>query len=91
MRNLLGRCLLIAFGAAAADQKMPVDADIPAYRPSTDALSADLNVVGGSSMKATMQAWIQAFSKMYPNVKFRLTAKGSSTAAAPLVSCPRSM
>ena len=76
--------LFLGFAAALQGQEIRVEAGTPSYQRQSPP-AADLNVVGASAMKKTMEVWADAFSKMYPQVHFQLTHKGSSTAAAPLV------
>jgi phosphate transport system substrate-binding protein len=80
-------CLLatIGFSGMLRGQETLVEPDTPAYEPEPTLPPAEFNVVGASAMKKTMEVWTAAFTNMYPQVRFRLTHKGSSTAAAPLV------
>src|SRR5579862_2599276 len=82
--RILSLSIILGFAGVLHGQTVRVEAGIPSYKRAQPP-AAELNVVGASAMKKTMEAWAEAFTNMYPQVKFHLTHKGSSTAAAPLV------
>lgn len=53
--------------------------DFPVYKK-VDGLSGSLNSIGSDTLINMMTYWGEAFSKMYPNVKVSIEAKGSATA-----------
>lgn len=56
-----------------------VDARTSSYKPVED-LSGNLMSVGTDTMEAVMKMWIEDFTKLYPEVKINMEAKGSLTA-----------
>jgi phosphate transport system substrate-binding protein len=84
LSRTLSLLAILGFAGALHGQEIRVEAGTPSYRPEQPP-PAEINVVGASAMKKTMEVWTDAFTKMYPQVRFHLTHKGSSTAAAPLV------
>lgn len=85
LRILLVVLAISGFAVGTNAQQVQVDPDVAPYKRLNTPLSGEVTVFGASAMKKTMESWAEAFTKLYPNVKFQLTHKGSSTAAAPLV------
>jgi phosphate transport system substrate-binding protein len=85
MTRILGLLVVLGIAARLEAQQVQTDPRIPAYEPRRAALAGEYNVIGAVALKAPMELWTEAFSRLYPNVRFHLTQKGSSTAAAPLV------
>jgi len=77
--------LLPLLAQAVSAQQIEVDASMPSYKPTGANLTGELNIVGAVAMKKAIEIWTQEFNKLYPNIHFHLNLRGSSTAAAPLV------
>jgi phosphate transport system substrate-binding protein len=85
MRKSFLPFFVLSLAVAVSAQQIEADPATPSYNPTGSNLSGDLNVVGAVAMKKAMEIWTQEFNNRYPKVHFQLTLKGSSTAAAPLV------
>ena len=85
MKKIFLSFSVLFLAAAVSAQQIEVDPGMPFYKPTGGNLTGDLNVVGAVAMKKAMEIWTQEFNRLYPNVQFHLTLRGSSTAAAPLV------
>jgi phosphate transport system substrate-binding protein len=72
--------LTLATGAYALD----VDPQLPAYRP-VPVGSAQIKSVGSDTLGDLMRLWADEFTKLNPNVKIDIDAKGSSTAPSALL------
>ena len=62
-----------------------VDASLPSYR-AVAGISGQLKSVGSDTLDHEMNLWAEGFKSKYPNVKFEVEGKGSSTAVPALLS-----
>ncbi|MDD7985520.1 PstS family phosphate ABC transporter substrate-binding protein [Lentisphaera marina] len=73
----------IAFTAAAITMATAtastVDKNLKEYQP-VSSLSGKINSVGSDTLNNMMALWSESFQRKYPNVKFEVEGKGSSTA-----------
>jgi phosphate transport system substrate-binding protein len=63
-------------GAIQAQEK--ADLALPEYK-TVAGVSGPLTSIGSDTMKLPMTAWTEAFTKLYPDVKAKIEAKGSAT------------
>lgn len=75
---------LVLAAAVASAQTVNVDPSIPSYHR-TSGVSGNINSVGSDTMNNLMTFWVEAFAKVYPNVKAQVEGKGSSTAPPALI------
>jgi phosphate transport system substrate-binding protein len=76
---------LVGVGALAWGEPVKVDAKIPPYDKSKDAVSGKIRSVGSDTMNNLMAFWTEAFKKQYPNVEVEVEGKGSGTAPPALI------
>ncbi|MBE7491876.1 MAG: phosphate ABC transporter substrate-binding protein [Planctomycetes bacterium] len=81
----------VAFTAGptmAADDKKEggakVDAAIESYKP-VAGVSGNISSIGSDTLNNLMTLWSEGFRKHYPNVKFAVEGKGSTTAVPALI------
>lgn len=74
----------------AADEKKAeeggtkVDSTIESYKPSAG-VSGNISSIGSDTLNNLMTLWSEGFRKHYPNVKFAVEGKGSTTAVPALI------
>jgi phosphate transport system substrate-binding protein len=69
----------IGFGQSAARADTGVDAAIKPYAK-VSGVEGNLNSIGSDTLNNLMTYWVEAFAKLYPNVKIQVEGKGSATA-----------
>jgi phosphate transport system substrate-binding protein len=78
---------LVGVGAVGFAQPVKVDAKIPPYEKSKDAVSGKIRSVGSDTMNNLLALWTkEGFKKLYPNVEVEVEGKGSGTAPPALIS-----
>ena len=63
-----------------------VDSNLPVYTKVSGGLSGTINSVGSDTLNNLMDLWSKEFQLIYPNVRFQIEGKGSSTAPPALIS-----
>lgn len=79
--SLLVAVLLVGAGGTV----LAVDPELPSYQP-VSGVSGTIISVGSDTMNNMMALWAEGFRKFYPNVRFEIEGKGSSTAPPALIS-----
>ena len=72
--------LVAAFTFAGLQAHATVDANLPAYKKTTDNVSGNLSSVGSDTLANLMTFWSEEFKRLYPSVNMQIQAAGSSTA-----------
>lgn len=79
-RPLVALCVLLTCSVtSAAQNRAPVDEDLPRYVKVTG-ISGTLSSVGSDTLANLMTRWAEEFRRLYPNVNLQIQAAGSSTA-----------
>lgn len=59
--------------------------DLPSYEPGSVKISGSLKAVGSDTMRVIMERWVEAFTKLHPEIAVELENKGSATAPPALL------
>jgi phosphate transport system substrate-binding protein len=69
----------LAAGGQSAYAEEAVDSAIKGYQK-VSGVDGSLNSIGSDTLNNLMTYWVEAFNKLYPNVKIQVEGKGSATA-----------
>src|SRR5690606_2267921 len=75
---------LVAAGAGYAQERLPVDLNLPAYQPQSG-VEGTVSSVGSDTLNNLMALWSEGFRTYYPSVQMEIEGKGSSTAPPALI------
>src|SRR5690606_9159796 len=76
--------VLVAAGAGYAQERLPVDLNLPAYQPQSG-VEGTVSSVGSDTLNNLMALWSEGFRTYYPSVQMEIEGKGSSTAPPALI------
>ena len=75
---------VVATSRPTAAEGTKLDADLESYK-SVAGISGNISSVGSDTLNNLMTLWAEGFRKSYPNVKFSVEGKGTSTAPPALI------
>jgi phosphate transport system substrate-binding protein len=84
VKKIIVFATLVCFLAAGAAFALEVDKGLPKYAKASG-VSGNLKTVGSDTLNNLMALWSEGFKAIYPNVKFSIEGKGSSTAPPALI------
>lgn len=73
-----------ATGQTGTKAEVALDKDLESYTP-VAGISGNISSVGSDTLNNLMTLWAEGFRKHYPNVKFAVEGKGSTTAPTALI------
>lgn len=84
LRRIAVPAIIAVFLMAATAFAVEVDPKLPEYQP-VKGVSGNLKSVGSDTLNNLMTLWSEGFRGHYPDVKFSIEGKGSSTAPPALI------